>query len=217
MATQRFRFETDAARRADGASRWMGNISTRLLQRPHYTVNKVFNEIEQAFDVEANVYYLVIDNGNSNFCAGEANWSVKVGSRWLKNARFGMRSWCSGDYDDVASPRTRPRLWPACTISATRPTSCRMATYRIGWWPISGCPPAVLNSWLCITYFYPNSPIGEGSLPTIERKHSLTYVYIGRYNKRPYPNQSPRFRWIASSTPVQLGAKHRILLIYIFK
>ena len=77
----RIRFETDAqgeplVHRVDGQH-----------TARHYTyntVNKVIDEIDPVFDLEANVYYITIDNGEETLRTGEVLVGG-VGSRWSKN------------------------------------------------------------------------------------------------------------------------------------
>ena len=83
----RFRFEADAAgeplvHRVDGkrSTSYYNDLNT---------VDKVLDEINPVFDLEANVYYIAIDNGGDVIYSGD-RLVGGVGSRWTKKGGFGM-------------------------------------------------------------------------------------------------------------------------------
>ena len=81
-----FRIETDA----QGEPR-VHRVDGRHPNRHYHnnsTSDKVLDEIDQVFDIEANVYLIVIDSRDSILSNGRAVGGV--GSRWTKNGGFGL-------------------------------------------------------------------------------------------------------------------------------
>ena len=161
----RIRFEADAAGEPL-VHRVNGKRSTSYYNDLN-TVDKVLDEIDPVFDLEANVYYITIDNGNAFIYSGDS--LVRgVGNRWTKNGGFGMVS--GGANFFVAAHE----LGHAFGLSH----DFRDATYVMSYgytplwfprWQLSACNAEFLA---VHPYFNLNSPIGEGAQPTIEENTS---------------------------------------------
>ena len=163
----RFRFEADAAGEPR-VHRVDGKRSTSYYNDLN-TVDKVIDEIDPVFDIEANVYYITIDNGNSSFYSGD-RLVGGFGGRWEKNGGFGMVPG-GADFGIAAH-----ELGHALGLSHDFRDDTYMMSYgyRSSWLyagynQLSACNAEFLA---VHPYFNPNSPIREGASPTIEENTS---------------------------------------------
>ena len=162
----RFRFEADAAGEPL-VHRVNGKRSTSYYNDLN-TVDKVIDEIDPVFDLEANVYYITIDNGNAAIYTGDLLVGG-VGSRWTKDGGFGMVPG-GANFGTAAH-----ELGHALGLSHDfRDDTYVMSYGYIPPWLYADHQLSACNAeFLAVhPYFNLNSPIGEGSSPTIEEDTS---------------------------------------------
>ena len=160
------RFEADAAgeplvHRVDGQH------STEHYNN-QYTVDKVLDEIDPVFDFAENVYYIAIDNGNSAIYNGD-RLVGGVGSSWSKNGGWGMVP-ISASFGTVAHELGHAfDLW-----HDFRDDDYVMSYGYVPEWLLANQRLSACNAeFLAVhTYFNPNSPIEDGSRPTIQENTS---------------------------------------------
>ena len=157
-----FRFETDAegepmVHRVDGQH-----------SDSHYlndTVGTVFNELEQVFNLDANIYFIVIDNGRNSI--GSGGWRVGgVGGRRGRNG---------GDtlFPDRFSFQTAAHeLGHAFGLSHDFNENVYLMSYGPGQDRLSACNAEFLA---VHPYFNLNTSTEEAQLPTIELISSPGY------------------------------------------
>ncbi len=162
-----FRFETDAAgeplvHRVDGRR------STRYYNDRN-TVDKVLEELAPVFDIEENVYYIAIDNGNDSIYAGDF-LAGGVGSRWGKNGGFGMVP-IGTNFGTVAH-----ELGHAFGLEHDFRDDTYVMSYGfVPDWLVSAKQRlSACNAEFLVVhpYFNANIPIEEGSWPTFEERTS---------------------------------------------
>ena len=162
----RFRFEADAAGEPR-VHRVNGKRSTSYYNDLN-TVGKVLDEIDPVFDIEANVYYITIDNGNSSFYSGD-KLVGGVGGRRGKNGGFGMVPG-GADFGTAAH-----ELGHALGLSHDFRDGTYVMSYGyIAPWLYADHQLSACNAeFLAVhPYFNLNSPIIEGAQPTIEENTS---------------------------------------------
>ena len=149
-----FRIETDAQ-----GEPMVHRVDGRHPTRHYKEYYHVFDGIEQVVDVEANVYLVfALDNFALGGRTGKSSGFAFVGS-----------GYGSGDYDDVVAHE----LGHAFGLDHDFRDETYVMSYGIGN-RLSACSAEFLA---VHPYFNPNSPIGEGSLPTIEQlTPSLVYT-----------------------------------------
>ena len=131
------------------------------------TANRVIDEIDSVFDIEANIYLILIDNRGGSINAGDV-FAGGLGSRWTKNGGFAL----------VPNEATRKVISHELGHAFGLLHDFRDDTYVMSY----GIDPVLSNrqlsdchaKFLAVhTYFNPNSPIGQGSWPTIDELTSL--------------------------------------------
>ena len=133
-----------------------------------YTVDKVLEEVDPVFDLEANVYYIAIDNGNETIYSGE-KLVGGVGAAWTKRGGFAMVP-TSTTFGTAAH-----ELGHAFGLSHDfrDDTSVMSYGYIPDWLSANQRLSACNAEFLAVhTYFNPNSPIEDGSQPTIRASTS---------------------------------------------
>lgn len=161
----RIRFEADAAgeplvHRVDGkrSTSYYNDLNT---------VDKVIDEIDPIFDLEENVYYITIDNGNSSFYSGDLLVGG-VGGRWTKKGGLGMVP--SGANFGTAAHELGHALG---LLHDFRDATYVMSYGHTPLWFADNQLSACNAEFLAVhPYFNLNSPLGEGSQPTIEENTS---------------------------------------------
>ena len=133
-----------------------------------YTVDKVLEEVAPVFDLEANVYYIAIDNGNETIYSGD-RLVAGVGSAWTKRGGFAMVS-TSTTFGTAAH-----ELGHAFGLSHDFRDDTYVMSYGYtpDWLSANHRLSACNAEFLAVhTYFNPNSPIEDGSQPTIRESTS---------------------------------------------
>ncbi len=144
------------------------------------TVDKVLDEIDPSFDMEANVYYIAIDNGNYVIYNGD-ELVGGVGSRWEKDGGWGMVP-IRADFGTVAH-----ELGHAFGLSHDfRDDNYVMSYGYIADWAwadhwLSACNAEFLA---VHPYFNANIPVEAGSWPTFGERTSSPIQTAG-HNQHP--------------------------------
>ena len=144
------------------------------------TVDKVINEIDPIFDMEANVYYIAIDNGNYSIYLGD-RLVGGVGSRWDKNGGWGMVS-IGADFGTVAH-----ELGHAFgLLHDFRDDNYVMSYGFIPDWLLLATKLSACNAeFLAVhPYFNANIPVEAGSWPTFGERTSSPIQTAG-HNQHP--------------------------------
>ena len=132
------------------------------------TVDKVLDEIDPIFNIEENVYYIAIDNGNYSIYNGDVAVGG-VGSRWGKNGGWGMVP-ISADFGTTAH-----ELGHAFGLSHDFRDETYVMSYGYipDWLSANHRLSACNAEYLAVhPYFNANIPIEEGSWPTFEERTS---------------------------------------------
>ena len=132
------------------------------------TVGKVFEEIDPVFDIEENVYYVAIDNGNSCFFSAD-KLVGGVGGRWGKNGGWGLVP-IRADFGTVAH-----ELGHAFGLAHDFRDDAYVMSYGFAPdWLLANHRLSACNAeFLAVhPYFNPNSPIEDGSWPIINEHTS---------------------------------------------
>ena len=161
-----FRVETDSqgepiVHRVDG-----DHPDTHYLDN---TINTVLDEINLAFNLEANVYLIVIDNSIDVLVQGGAGGGehlAGVGSRREKNGGFALVS------DEFVYKITVHELGHAFELEHDFRDRAYIMSYGPGQNRLSPCSAEFLS---VHPYFNLNTPIEEGEPPTIELISPPTY------------------------------------------
>ena len=188
-----FRFETDSqgepiVHRVDG-----GHPDSYYLYNP----DPMFDEIEQAFDLDANIYLIVIDNSVqpvTENATGIGGPRGRSGGFALVNEEFSRES---------AGNLATHELGHAFGLGHDFRDGAYILSYGSGaliglpWNQLSACHAEKLS---VHPYFNPDTPIEEEQLPTIEFISSPQYPAGSKSVL--YPTQSQRFRGTSSGSPV---------------
>ncbi len=158
-----FRIETDSqgepmAHRVDG-----GHPDSHYLDN---TVSTVLDEVNLAFNLEANVYFIVIDNSINAIGLGDGYNVGGVGSRQRKNGGFAL---VSGKFDFGTAAH---ELGHAFGLKHDFHDGAYIMSYGPGRYRLSACHAEFLA---LHPYFNLNTPIEEGEPPTIELISPRTY------------------------------------------
>ena len=157
-----FRFETDSqgepiVHRVDG-----GHPDSYYLYNP----DPMFDEIEQAFDLDANIYLIVIDNSVqpvTENATGIGGPRGRSGGFALVNEEFSRES---------AGNLATHELGHAFGLGHDFRDGAYILSYGPGWNRLSACHAEFLS---VHPYFNPDTPIEEEQLPTIEFISSPQY------------------------------------------
>ena len=158
-----FRIETDPqgdpmVHRVDG-----GHPDTHYLDN---TVGTVLDEINLAFNLEANVYLIVIDNSINGIDLGANRRAGGVGSRQGKNGGFAL---VPGEFGFGLAAH---ELGHAFGLQHDFHDGAYIMSYGPGWNRLSACHAEFLS---VHPYFNLNTPTEEGERPTIELISPRTY------------------------------------------
>ena len=131
----------------------------------HYldTTDSIFDEIEQAFDLHANIYLIVIDNSADRPDKSRSG----IGGRQGKNAGFALITG-GGHFLKLAAHE----LGHAFGLGHNFRDDTYIMSYGPGWDRLSSCSAEFLSMH---PYFNPDTPIEEGPPPTIELISPRTY------------------------------------------
>ena len=135
----------------------------------HYldnTVGTVFDEINLAFNLEANVYLIVIDNSTDLIGLGNGRNAAGVGSRWGKNGGYALVS------DGFGFKAATHELGHAFGLQHDFHDGAYIMSYGPGQNRLSPCHAEYLS---VHPYFNLNIPTEEGERPTIELTSPRTY------------------------------------------
>ena len=158
-----FHIETDpqgepTVHRVDG-----GHSDTHYLDD---TISTVLDEIDLAFNLEENVYLIVIDNSINAIGRGGQRRARGVGSRWGKNGGYAL---VSGGFDFEV---TTHELGHAFGLNHDFHDGAYIMSYGPGRDRLSTCHAEYLS---VHPYFNLNTPTEEGERPTIELISSSLY------------------------------------------
>ena len=158
-----FRIETDfqgepMVHRVDG-----GYPDSHYLDN---TVRTVLDEINLAFNLEANVYLIVIDNSINGIDLGANRRAAGVGSRQGKN---GGHALVPGEFSFGVAAH---ELGHAFGLQHDFHDGAYIMSYGPGWNRLSACHAEFLS---VHPYFNLNTPTEEGERPTIELISPRTY------------------------------------------
>ena len=158
-----FRIETDPqgepiVHRMDG-----GHPDTHYLDN---TLSTVPDEVDETFDLNANVYLIFIDNSTNLIGRGGAAAVGGVGFRWGKNSGYTLVS------GELSFGFVAHELGHVFGLLHDFRDDAYIMSFGPGWNRLSACAAEFLS---VHPYFNLNTPIEEGKPPTIELISSRTY------------------------------------------
>ena len=135
----------------------------------HYldnTASTVLDEINLAFNIDVNVYLIVIDNSINGIGLGGDRRAGGVGSRWGKNGGYAL---VPGEFGFGVAVH---EIGHAFGLQHDFRDGAYIMSYGPGWDQLSACHAEFLS---VHPYFNPNASTEEGEPPTIELTSPRTY------------------------------------------